>query len=167
MNRFPNVSLLFVSLFCVLGDGITTYLLLVDPTIVESKPTVLAMLDVGGFARFAIAKLTVLAISIGLFVLVDRIDLKHVEFVPMTWCFVIGLMGWYATYHNLGLPSRNRSCGSREAVKSRGSALVDKFQHVYLCSSLEVKSEELDASERVLSSFIFHFCSASERLMPA
>ena len=103
MHRFPNVSLLFLSLSYVLGDGITTYLLLINPELVEANPVVLALLDVGGFALFAIAKLAVLAISIGLILVVDRIDLEHVELVPTTWCLVIGALGAFVTVHNIGL----------------------------------------------------------------
>lgn len=101
MNRFSNVSLLFVSLFYVIGDGITTYLLLVDPEFVEANPAVLALLGVGGFALFAIAKLAVVAISIALILLVDRIELDHIEVVPIAWCGIISLLGLYATIHNV------------------------------------------------------------------
>ena len=103
MHRFPNVSLLFLSLSYVIGDGVTTYLLLIDPELVEANPVVLALLDVGGFALFAIAKLLVVAISIGLFLIADRLELEHVEVVPTTWCLVIGALGAFATAHNIGL----------------------------------------------------------------
>lgn len=76
---------------------------MINPELVEANPVVLALLDVGGFVLFAIAKLAILAISIGLFLAVDRTDLEHVEAVPTTWCLVIGALGAFATVHNIGL----------------------------------------------------------------
>lgn len=43
MNRFLNVFLLLLSLSYVLGEEITTYLLLVDPELIEANPAVLAL----------------------------------------------------------------------------------------------------------------------------
>ena len=50
----------------------------------------LALLDIGGFALFAIAKLAVVAIWMGLFVFVDRLELNqpYVEVVPIVWWLV-------------------------------------------------------------------------------
>lgn len=51
MNRFPNVSLLVLSAFYVLGDEITTHLLLVDSELVERMDSLIGTLLVASVTR--------------------------------------------------------------------------------------------------------------------
>ena len=92
---------LFAALFYGLGDGLTTLYIFSSPEFVEMNPGLRAVGPVG----LIILKIVLLLVSLQMYSWVKqaRIELPHRETVPVTWNVTLGLLGVYATVHNLAV----------------------------------------------------------------